>query len=1280
MSNLLFIDDEILTDSTKWGENREIFQKALTECIETNYADDAQVYNLFTPAQRNLLDAYYKGFSREMYKELNGTVALQIQKRNENVKKKLQKLGNDFGMKLDADAWEYDGLKDVGKGAGAKCDLCPHPIRYVHYAVNKQTHECLQFGCNCAADFFAMDKGRLQSMHSIQANMLKDIRVIACVKDKHLENDYYKYSCGHFGRVYLENGIQGLKELVTFKVFWVDKEHLQGDTVNNIYAIQYGTGTVAKQPLEWIKQHIVHCVNADLDGNAYKSLTERKVVPMQEKDITERQKNTAQYISYAIKFIEAGVPVPPSIAKQVNTIVVNATRQHHPDYIKYAQDLLMQKNLSKSSLLRTAFTEFIVDYLASTARKTDRDPETACWGIKGPKTFYNTVLDWEAALTKLMLMADCDKLVTNGYITEKERQRYWRLPANIRMSNWCGNATQVTEYTALCSSEFLNNSTVTRDSTRLRDGLSKYDTPNSKAALVVDTSLYKGDKPVLNVSDTPYKLALCFLTYQNGFKQLIQNTIVTACKILEGVQYTADDTELLEYFYSVNMNDSTACNGVKRATQGILTVARYNSINAATVTDTRHRFYKIDYEDDVNTLLKQYKDLLPQLRSTCMQLYNELMELYKTLRGVHYVNVKKSDINNDYEALMSADRSKSKNTLDYFTDYCKMLNGKRNTETVQQYQQSSTFLCLLAYKRMKPYTEMLQHINKTIASKAYKQVESELYTELHYQQAYTALAPVVAVDSVEAFARYVVMEWLVYHCNIKLRNELCYDKLLSLNNANTLYANMAKYIDDDSTDSFCKHGVLSTLVPIIRTDCATLHRSIKLVYTVFKPNLTVKELITLTETENTYNKNALAMALTVQDIINAIGIPIKPFENAVTPRLTNYLEQLEYFPSIAGKLSKIHEKLKNYMQENGEALKSKVTAAEQESRVMTQKLQEAEHLRAVLDEHIKFFEVNVTDALKHKYHNAKETAIRRREAFKLVKFETGVEELKHYLHEINAYGLDKITVDERAYVEQAENLLVLPAEQQDKQQVKALVGALRSVLYNNTRIYNHFELTHTVLQEFANIDFIKMSAEDVQTATNILDVYYLCATDVDKLYALIHKYCGVCKINYAAQVTELPKAEMYNVKEVYESLCDKADDKGLTGLQKAEQVFAHSVYNTKLNDFEKKVVKTVHVKQTCSAKQLQYVDSAYNKLFGTEDSTGAVTAVADTVDSETESTINTVANVDLAVQIMNHPDFDTLPDMFKRVVATVANSKTTTPKCSRKQLYYVEKAKATLKI
>ena len=168
-------------------EMKETFDKAVNDAIENKYKSEEseEVYALFNPAQRQLLDSYFRGFSVELYKELNGTVELQIQKRNEKIKAKVQKLSEEMGMKkFNLDDWVYDGMNDAGKNAGQKCDLCPRPVRYAHFAANKKTHEVLRFGCNCAADFFQIDKSSLSSMKTIQSKTLRDIKIIAIIMEK----------------------------------------------------------------------------------------------------------------------------------------------------------------------------------------------------------------------------------------------------------------------------------------------------------------------------------------------------------------------------------------------------------------------------------------------------------------------------------------------------------------------------------------------------------------------------------------------------------------------------------------------------------------------------------------------------------------------------------------------------------------------------------------------------------------------------------------------------------------------------------------------------------------------------------------------------------------------------------------------------------------------------------------------------------------------------------------------------------------------------------------
>lgn len=437
--SLLYVEDGngILDDSANLKEERDKFNEELNDYIENHYKSDESeaMYSLFNDNQVELLHNYFKGFSVELYKELNGTVELQIQKKSQKVKDKINKIAEYMGD-INLEDWVYDGMVDSGKNAGLKCDLCPRPVRYAHFAVNRKTSECLRFGCNCAADFFNMDKGTLSSMRTIQAQTLKDIKIIAYVLEKQCHEKYYTYLTGHMGKVYLESGEQGLRDLMTFMVQWKKDGTIEGDPSKDEYLVIFGDNQKVKKSLHWIKSNIVSCLNADLSDNIYDTLEDRNLEKKSTKDLDKNQENTAGYIKYALKFLEVGLPIPLSLCKKVNSIVSRASRQHRPDYMKYAQELLISHNLAKSSLLRTAFTDFIVNYLASTIGAEKRDDELRMWNIRGQGTFYNTVLLWEALVQKLMAIKEVKTLVNKGYISEEELKkvtssRYFIIIANM---------------------------------------------------------------------------------------------------------------------------------------------------------------------------------------------------------------------------------------------------------------------------------------------------------------------------------------------------------------------------------------------------------------------------------------------------------------------------------------------------------------------------------------------------------------------------------------------------------------------------------------------------------------------------------------------------------------------------------------------------------------------------------------------------------------------------------------------------------------------------------
>lgn len=432
--NFLPLDDTLLMKPDSWDQDKDTFLKVAQHYLDTKYTgvDSAAVYGLFSDEQKKLLNSYFRGFSVESYRDLNGQVELQIQTRDAKVKAKIKTLEEAIGIRFNPKDWVYDGMVDSGKDSGVRCDLCPHPIRYAHFAVNKTTHDCLRFGCACAGDFFNIDKNALGSLRTIQANTLRDLKYIAFVMENKQATGYYRYVCGKTGQIMLGDGIAGILRLLAFEV---DPALLSADQsapnfANQVFECTFSSGKVEPRPVSWIKENIILCVNADLDDNYGVLLEERKLIPlkMDGKDI--RSLNVHPYLGMASRFVHAGLPLPLSLCKRINKALAVGASTHHVDYISFAKELLISKNLRESAVLTRAFSEFIGNYYASVNTGHPRDPELAQWGIRGPKTFYNTVLEWESIYRVLQ--------ASLSGIAEIEKHPTWSARAyGFRCDNRC---------------------------------------------------------------------------------------------------------------------------------------------------------------------------------------------------------------------------------------------------------------------------------------------------------------------------------------------------------------------------------------------------------------------------------------------------------------------------------------------------------------------------------------------------------------------------------------------------------------------------------------------------------------------------------------------------------------------------------------------------------------------------------------------------------------------------------------------------------------------------
>lgn len=1263
----LYVDDKdrgIIVDDAELQqeqETKENFDKAVNDAIENRYKgeDSEAVYNLFNPAQRELLDHYFRGFSVELYKDLNGTVELQIQKRNEKIKSKINKLTQDLGVKkFNLDDWVYDGMQDAGKNAGLKCDLCPRPVRYAHFAANKKTHEVLRFGCNCAADFFNIDKSSLSSMRTIQAKTLKDIKIIAVVMENNWINEYYNYMAGYTGKTFLEQGIEGLRDLTTFVVKW-DGNNLVGDKTKDLYPIKFGDGTVTQKPLNWIKANIVSCLNADLDPNVYVDIDGRQVVKISTKDMDKAQLNTAGYVKYAIKFVEVGLPIPKSLCDRLNAIINKVTRQHHPDYLKYAQDLLISHNLAKSNLLKTAFTDFIISYLSEKIGGQERDRELKYWNIRGEKTFYNEVLTWETAITKLMIIKEINSLVNKGLISEDELNEI----TNIRYSY---SYDKIRKYIKDCIALFLSSKNVVKAPENLDAGFSKYMLEGVDKKIGVDlnkdTNGYKSKREVsskFTADVIPFNIALHYATVQNGFKDLVSNSLLPLSRFLQGISYLDTDEEIAEYLSSLSPYDSNVVHEImKRKSYEFVKIDKKKIVE----------FMKESGDNSVLTseILKKYKGNLQQFKTDCKELNIIVEELLRNIKS--YNGTKKpADIFDDYEDLVVKEEKTNK---EYFIDYCDMLIAKRGNKRMQPYLKQKNLYDLVAFKAMEPYADMLKDIMVSYNSSKQKAEEAKLYTYLHLYNLKDNLKTYLSVEDMDSFITLMLYllceEKGLYKTNdtgISSRAIIDFTNMNEPLKNTSLLENMKKDIPDTlynlCIDKYSNifeelYNALKDLFIHLKKDTITFAEHYNLLHVPDGVNSLAKE---FNFEKNGYNKfiSTYSYMQDVNKTHSTDDFQCEIMYNIDWFRKNTALNKLRCYKGIKEAKDKLDELITPFITAEVEKAKIKL-----EQNIIIKPL--VETVTRYLDEHIKFFEINVEEERNKNPENLKKNSdngVKRRLAFNTVKYENTSEEITKFIKELDIFGEDNWSngVSEVVTICKKDRYLLSRSE------LKKYNLALRTENYNHNLIYNHFDLTYKLLKELKAADLSELSANDLRKLRDILQVYNLMKSNMETIWQIM-KDNDLTSIDFETEHNNLPAPEYIDIEEQLKSSEGPKDADGLSGVDKANLAYKHADFDN-LDNWLKEIIKSVRKYKSCSPRQLNCVNQACVTL-------GIIQADNNTTDSNTETETQK-----LAKKIMAHPDFSTLPSINQGVTKTLSTS--TNPP-SRAQEYRLNEAKKLLGI
>ena len=1240
-------------------ELKDNFDKAVNDAIENRYKSEEseEVYALFNPVQRDLLDHYFRGFSVELYKDLNGTVELQIQKRNEKIKAKIQKLSEEMGIKrFNLDDWVYDGMTDAGKGAGQKCDLCPKPVRYAHFAANKKTHEVLRFGCNCAADFFSIDKSSLSSMRTIQSKTLRDIKIIAIIMEKGWIKEYYTYMAGYTGDVFMKNGINGLRDLTTYVVKW-DGDTLVGDKEKDSYPIKFGDGTVSEKSSMWIKSNIVSCLNADLDPNVYTQLSERKIVKISTKDMDKSQLNTAGYVKYAIKFVEVGLPIPKSLCDKLNSIIKKSTNNHHPDYLKYAQELLISNNLENSNLLKTAFTDFIISYLSEKIGNGERDPELEYWGIKGEKTFYNTVLTWETMIVKLMAIKEIKSLVSKGLISEEELSKV------CEPRHYVGfNYGKIKNYIDDCSSLFLTKKAVKKVESNFANGYSKYMIDGVDKAIGLDmnrgTAGYKSRKGIgydFIVDIIPYNVACHYATMQNGFKSLTQDSLVHIHRFLKCIPYLETDEEFMSLLCGLSTNSRGLVNNVMDSEN-----YRFSNLSKDKILDMAIGYNRDGNKILISNMCKKYKGTLKKFRKDCLELDSTILELlskFKSYKG----DKKPSEIFDDYDDLVAKQEQTNR---DYFEEYCDLLIAKRGNKGMLQYLKQKNLYDLIAFKKMEPYADMLKDIMSSYTDAKQEAEEEKLYEYLNLEALKRDITKFLDVEDLDIFT--TAMTFI-----------LCKEQGL-YSRTPLPYMNMWGYADPLRTDSLVEdikkeipEEILTKCINDYSDDFEALYNALKSLFMGIKAE---------TITFDKHYKLLMDLDTNVLKSLRSSKsyISVEAYRDAVCYNLRNIDVNYDikysngnsynglFFTGIGcyKGIRDIKEKLVSVLLPMIEEQKELREKKEQEERIKGPVLRQ---MIRYLDEHIKFFEIDVAaERKKGGYSNYSDNGIRRDVAFNEVDYESSQEELSRFVEEL------KNSVDRNDWHDGVEEVVGAcnNINSIEFRMVKKYRNALRAECYNHNLIYNHFDLTYKLLKELKEMDLNELEVSEIKELTQILKKYYLFKSGLKSVWSVLLNH-NATSIDFATEHNNLPKPNILDIKEVLIEDEGKRDKSGLTGVEKAIKAKEHPDFST-LDSLTYSIVNTVSSKKTCSDKQLYYVNKACITL-------GIIKA--DDIKADDITTKNNEVQSDddiksLALKVITHPEFHKLSDIERGVSTTISK----TGRCSDKQKKYFDNAVKKLNI
>ena len=199
-------------------QTSEIYLKQIKDYCKSVDLKSDDIYACFNERQSNVLKKYFEVYTKYSFNNILGNLELKVS---------VNKVNKLIELKGEGD-WQFSGMYDAHKKGAASCEL-GHPLRYVYKARNKNNGNTLQFGINCASDFFDIGKEELNAMIRVKDNMVAEVVRLKAIMFMSLYKEHLMYDCGDLGKVLMVSGTSRFDKLGNSSLLPIVKDFYDND-------------------------------------------------------------------------------------------------------------------------------------------------------------------------------------------------------------------------------------------------------------------------------------------------------------------------------------------------------------------------------------------------------------------------------------------------------------------------------------------------------------------------------------------------------------------------------------------------------------------------------------------------------------------------------------------------------------------------------------------------------------------------------------------------------------------------------------------------------------------------------------------------------------------------------------------------------------------------------------------------------------------------------------------------------------------------------------------